>query len=323
MNAINSTNQHANEWIIKENEGLSVTQKEERDAWLQNPHYKKVYDENKALIRECLTLDDAFINGLKAKHAFTPKPTNRFLTSRYLAASVALLFIFACGSFFGIKRYFIPTFEQTYISTDAKMLGIALPDHSTIDLDKKSSLHVRYYDTKRVVELPEGNALFSVAKDAQKPFSVQTQKTLIEVVGTKFEVLNFNDHTAINVLEGHVNVSYKDEKETHLLAELTKLESLTVNNTGKVLNHRMLDSAEIAPWRDDMIFFNKTSLKDASALFERYSETKMLFETDTLATLRVSGKFSTLRFDNFITSIELLYPIKAIKEGNVIKIVKK
>lgn len=322
MNAKNTPSQDATAWIIKENEGLSQAQQEEQNAWLQHPDHKKAYEENKRLLRECLDLDEAFIKGLREKHAPKPKPANRFPASRYLAASAVLIFALACG-IFGANRYFIPTFERTYATTDAKMLGIVLPDDSTLDLDQKSQVRVRYYDTKRVIELLEGNALFFVTTDSKKPFSLTSKEVLVEVLGTTFEVLRFNDNTTINVLEGHVKVSYRHQNKSYLVSELKKLDSLTLDTTGKVSNRRTLENAEIAPWREDMIFFNKTSLKDASALFERYTKTKMVFETDALARLKVSGKFSTLRFESFLSSLELLHPIKAIKEGGEIKIVKK
>ncbi|MFX4232133.1 FecR domain-containing protein, partial [Aliarcobacter butzleri] len=76
------------------------------------------------------------------------------------------------------------------------------------DLDKESQINISYYETKRVIDLEDGNAMFSVSKDKAKPYLIKTQNTLIEVLGTKFEVINIDNKTGINVLEGVVEVGY-------------------------------------------------------------------------------------------------------------------
>ncbi len=72
-----------------------------------------------------------------------------------------------------------------------------------------------------------------------------------------------------------------------------------------------------------MIAFNKTNLKDASIMFQRYSNNKMIFEDKKLSELKISGKFSTLNYDNFLKSIEMIYPIKIVKDGNIVKVGRK
>ncbi|WP_419673660.1 FecR domain-containing protein [Aliarcobacter butzleri] len=49
-----------------------------------------------------------------------------------------------------------------------------------MDLDKKSQIKISYYDTKRVIDLEDGNAMFSVSKDKAKPFLIKTQNTLLK-----------------------------------------------------------------------------------------------------------------------------------------------
>lgn len=322
MNLRNEIDKQANLWIIKQNEGFTQEEQKELERWLENAHYKQAFEENKRLIDECLKLDEDFIKELDNEVLNETTKINFFAKSKYLIASIVIACITAIGAF-EIDKYFIPTFSQDYLSTNEKILNIALPDNSIIDLDKKSQLKIRYYQTKRVIELQEGNAFFSVAKEKQKPFLVQTKDTLIEVLGTKFEVITFNNKTRINVLEGLVQVSYLDTFRTKALVQLKRAESLVITNLGDVLSQNKIDVTEVASWKRDIIQFNKTTLKDATAMFERYSNDTIEFDNQGIANLRISGKFSTLHFNSFLDSMALIYPINVKKEGDKVKIVRK
>ncbi|MCT7646237.1 FecR family protein [Aliarcobacter butzleri] len=322
MNLKNEIEKKANSWIIRQKEGLTSFEQKEFELWLENKHHKKIYEENRNLIDDCLSLDDDFIKELEDEVLKDIK-TKSYFSFKYIAASVAILFTIIFSGY-EIKRYFIPNFTQIFVSVDDKILNIVLPDNSIIDLDKKSQIKISYYDTKRVIDLEDGNAMFSVSKDKAKPFLIKTQNTLIEVLGTKFEVINFDNKTVVNVLEGVVQVSYLSNIfKTQTLAKLEKSQSLILDNEEKVYIQEIIDTNEIATWKNDLIKFNKTSLEDASSMFERYSNNKMIFEDEKSSKLKISGKFSTLHYDSFLKSIEMIYPVKIIKDGNIIKISKK
>ena len=65
-----------------------------------------------------------------------------------------------------------------------------------------------FFKNKREVILKEGQVLFEIAKDKNRPFIITAGKTLIEVVGTKFEVKNIENITTISVEEGLVKVDF-------------------------------------------------------------------------------------------------------------------
>ena len=89
-----------------------------------------------------------------------------------------------------------------------------------------------------------------------------------------------------------------------------------------VIKSSDIDIKEIASWKNDIIKFDKTTLKTAVNILERYTNQKIEFESYELSQLKISGKFSTLHYKSFLEAIELIYPIKSQKEGDLIKIVK-
>ncbi|RBQ31174.1 siderophore-interacting protein [Arcobacter sp. FW59] len=314
--------QQANFYLIRQKEGLSVKEQKEFETWMKDENNKKIYDDNKILIDDILSLDEEFIKELEDEISQDIKTKYTF-NFKYLAASVVFVCIIAFGGY-QVNRNFIPNFSQNLVSVDEKILNVSLPDSSMIDLDKNSQIKISYYDTKRVITLEDGNAMFSVSKDENRPFLIKTKDTLIEVLGTKFEVINYDDNTIINVLEGVVQVSYiSNFFTTQTLAKLKKSQSLTLNNHEKRFTQNEVNIKEIASWKNDEIYFNKTSLKDASLMFGRYSNNKMLFDDEKSANLKISGKFSTLHYDNFLKSIQMIYPVKIKKDGNIVKVGKK
>lgn len=326
MNLHDELNKKANLWIIKENEGLSQKEKEELKLWLQNKNSRKAYDLANELLNECLNLDDDFIKEMEndvLDDMKNKKQTNIFYRNKYLVASIAAVCIlFFTG--FEINKYIQPTFEHNYVSLDKKIVNITLPDKSIIDLDIKSQVQIAYYKNKRTVFLNKGKALFSVSKNKDKPFLVKSGNTLIEVLGTKFEVINMKTITKINVVEGlvRVNYIYNEKGDKKALIQLKKSESFTLDNLGKILNNDKINIKDIANWKNDIIKFDKTSLKEAALIFKRYSNQDIEFEDYEVSQLKISGKFSTLHYESFLEAIELIYPIKIKKEGNLIKIVK-
>lgn len=302
----------AQRWVMRENEGLSGSERRELELWLKNREHQEVYEEQKKLIGECLDLDDEFIRELE-EEAETPRQKSSFLA--LLVAACLVVFV---G--WGIKDYYFePIFEQEYVSHHQKLLNIVLPDDSVIDLDIKSSLKIAYYKHKREVELLAGKALFSVEKEAKKPFIVRVGGAQIEVVGTKFEVANIENRLSVNVLEGVVMV----KTEGRSVYQLGAAQAIAFDSHGEVQSFGAINTQKIADWKNDTLFFDKTTLGDAAAQFEYYTGKRIVFEDARVAHLKMSGKFSTSHFRGFLDSIELIHPVKIRQEEQTIKIVKK
>lgn len=318
MNFRNEIDKKANLWKIKKNEGLNKNEEQELEVWLKNKKHKEVFEENNQIIEECLSLDDDFIEVLENEIQIKESQNNIFYKSRYIMASVVMTCILVFGSL-QMNVYYNPSYSHNYSSINTKLLHIALPDDSIIDLDVKSNINVQYYENKRSVTLKEGKALFSVAKNKNKPFIVKAGNTSIEVLGTKFEVIKVDDNTKINVLEGLVRVDYVDQNtgNKRSIIQLQKEESMLLSKKGKVLNYSKINSDTIANWKNDIIQFKETSLKDAVVMFSRYSDQKIQFDNYDIQNLKISGKFNTSQYESFLESIQLIYPIKIEKKGKI------
>jgi transmembrane sensor len=59
-----------------------------------------------------------------------------------------------------------------------------LSDSSVIAISGKTAYNIRYSKQQRLIQLIQGNILVDVAKDAKRPFVVETQNARIQALGT-------------------------------------------------------------------------------------------------------------------------------------------
>ena len=83
---------------------------------------------------------------------------------------------------------------------------VMLDDGTVVQLEPETRLRVRFEDRNRYVALERGRALFRVAKDPQRPFSVSTDHTSVRAVGTAFGVERSKRGVVVTVAEGTVAV---------------------------------------------------------------------------------------------------------------------
>lgn len=91
----------------------------------------------------------------------------------------------------------------------SQVVSLTLSDGTRVWLNAASSIRypAAFLANERVVEIT-GEAYFEVAEDATKPFTVRKDNTVIEVLGTAFNVNSYGDEPvlAVTLLSGKVRV---------------------------------------------------------------------------------------------------------------------
>jgi len=94
-----------------------------------------------------------------------------------------------------------------YATASGETRDALLADGSHVWLNALSALDVRFDTTQRLLRLRFGEVLIDTAKDASRPFLVDTEHGRLQALGTRFSVLQGDEHTQLNVFEGRVQVS--------------------------------------------------------------------------------------------------------------------
>ncbi len=178
----------------------------------------------------------------------------------------------------------------------------ALPDGSHLELNAQTAAVVELTATERRVRLAGGEAFFRVAKDAARPFFVETPAGSVRVTGTEFNVRT--DSAAlleVTVREGSVQVrpggsaTPQNLRGGDRLVREAQQVGVTRLSAGQL--------ADALAWRQGRIVFADTPLRDALARFARYHG-RTLTATDGAALRRVGGSYSLDDLDGFIAFLE-------------------
>ncbi|MDO4725123.1 MAG: FecR domain-containing protein [Comamonadaceae bacterium] len=151
-----------------------------------------------------------------------------------------------------------------------------LPDGSHITLDAASALRLRYFDGARQAELTQGAALFAIAADARRPFTVHTRLAHITVVGTRFGVDWQGTPAApqlrIAVQSGQVRVQAQPATGLPQPAPLLlgAGQQVTLDGQGRATQTPLLHSEDAATWQNGWLLFQNEPLGAAVERLLRY-----------------------------------------------------
>ncbi len=176
--------------------------------------------------------------------------------------------------------------DPAYQTAMGEQRSITLADGSVVELNTRSRLQTQFSRKLRAVELLEGEAIFRVAKDAQRPFRVRAGSTDIVAVGTAFNVNAHDARTVVTVLEGRVRV---DTGSAPMMLDVG--EQLIVAPAQPIVRVSLTDTDKVISWTQRRLIFEETAIGDAAAEFARYSPRQIRVEDAAIATREVSGVF--------------------------------
>jgi len=250
----------------------------------------------------------------------TKTPKIKTFERKYLLRIAAVFIpLFAIASL-----YFILSKKPATISkqTLAQTLLYTLPDSSTVCLNKNSKLFFpESFDSKTREVKMEGEIFFSIKSNKEKPFIIQTDNTLIEVIGTSFNVQSFADSSAITVLVKTGKVKFSCNK-----TNLTDSSSifLTVGEKGIYdKKTRQLSRVYIQEYENEMywqsktLVFNKTKLKSVVETLQKKFGVKIVLKDENLNNLRFTTTFSNQNIDAILSVIASTFELKMSKEGEI------
>lgn len=202
-----------------------------------------------------------------------PESTKRRLTPWYYSAAACLAIV--CGILIAQKLNNRPLSPLVYVTVKTEpgiLKKIELPDHSAIWLNSGST--IRYnaltFKKKRQVFLDEGEAFFTVVKDAKHPFSVHTSTLNTTVLGTSFNVKDYQklNYTSVQVKTGRVKVKTSSNK---LTAIITADQSITYDKISGEIHKSLSVVPESDSWTEGTVVLKEATFDELSLLiYNRY-----------------------------------------------------
>ncbi len=190
---------------------------------------------------------------------------------------------------------------------------LTLSDGTKIWVNSESEIKypVHFIGNTRKVEIVKGEAYFEVTYDASHPFIVATQKGVIEVLGTSFNVRAYDDEVAniTTLIEGSVSLRHKfDENSTVKLNPGQQARLINVNIKIRIFN---ADIESVVAWKKRQFIFKSNSLEDIFHELSRWYDFDVVFENDEIRNKKFRGKVN--RSAGMIQIIGILEKTQRVK----------
>jgi transmembrane sensor len=226
----------------------------------------------------------------------------------HLAAGFAILAVVAGGAMW-LKPQ---TPQHTYSTSIGGRETVMLVDGSQIELNTDTVLRVAKTGRERTVWLDKGEAYFQIRHDADKPFVVWVEGHRVVDLGTKFVVRREPGKFEVSLVEGKAQLDGPGNRQAVLLpgdVAVATEESLQVSKRPE----RVM--ADDLGWRRGVLTFNKTTLADAVAEFNRYNHTKLAVADAATGKRRIYGTFPTTDVEAFTRVVQAVFGLKVAKHG--------
>lgn len=203
-----------------------------------------------------------------------------------------------------------------YSSAIGEQQSALLADGSEVVLNTNSQIRVEFNAAGRDIHLIQGEVMFSVAEDAERPFRVFAGGGRIQAVGTAFSVYLRDNSVDITVTEGTVSLSVAEAVEEITATGVSSAVSTVADasfgvlSAGQVATIPRLDESqqiesnatetrEVAEWElnrrvawtDGKLSFAGESLEQVVREISRYTTVKIEFADPKVGAIRVGGVF--------------------------------
>jgi transmembrane sensor len=215
-----------------------------------------------------------------------------------------------------------PPTVETYVTARGQHRRITLADGSVVDLDAESRLAVRFARRERRVELGEGQAIFDVAHDAGRPFTIAASGREVRVVGTQFDVRNRDGVVTVSVARGRVQVRPVAATETGQTFVLDPGQQLSIGRTG-VAALSAVDPQEALGWRSGRRVYRGAPLAEVVADLNREFVEQIEVTDPTLAQTPVTGIIVLDDQALVAKRLSLMLPIRSVRSERGLLLLRK
>lgn len=285
----------------------------EFERWLtMNPVHQAEYESI------CSTMDQlaspkslAKLADAMEQNAFLEKSAKRQKVVKHIAHVVAVC---AVGLFalFANKQYQVwlqQPIAQTVAQTPVGNISThTLEDGSRVTLSGNSQLEVTFYRHQRHVQLKHGEAIFDVAKDANRPFVVDTDLAKVTVLGTRFAVNKLSKLVRISVDHGSVrvepNASNPEQVNNAKLLTNGQVVEVYLNKTAVITQRRAADAFTFV---NGKLVFEWADTYEVADTLSRYRERPVIAEGQSPH--NISAIISVKDAEEFLLGLPNIAPV--------------
>jgi transmembrane sensor len=253
---------------------------------------------------------EMFENVLKTKSVSAAKSSPKGMRGWWfsVAASVILVSV-TLGTLLwhGQKRSALAEAQEVVEFSKSNPIGqksmIILPDGSKIKLNSGSTLT---YDSDfglqdRMVEL-KGEAFFDITENPELPFVIKSGELETRVLGTAFNIRNYQSEDEIQVLVVRGEVSVSDELGSSFI--LNPKDILEYSHRDKIVKKSIcVDYKSIIGWKDGVLSFNDESFSEVVEKIHRWYGVEIVLEDGFVVEGSYTGEYQNKSLEKVMDGI--------------------
>jgi transmembrane sensor len=299
-------------WRARQDGGLTAAEQEEFLRWLEaDPRHAECFGE--------MTETWALLDRVQELPESALAPARAATWWRWVAIPLAAAAAIVAGTWvLSPPRDAVTRFAESTPAEEGLLKRVNLPDGSVVRLRAATAIDVLYEPRARHVRLLRGEAHFSVAKDAARPFVVETNGVGVRAVGTAFTVASRSDAVEILVTEGRVRVesTRPEDPGATLLppsaaagTPLLEAGEKAVVSRGAASREESRTAVERLPpaqvasavaWQQRLLAFDAAPLTAIVAEFNRFNRHQLVVADAALGSRRFGGSFRADDPDGFV-----------------------
>jgi transmembrane sensor len=292
--------------------------------------WKKESPENEALYRESLKAWEA-IPLLREMEQFSSFDALKKISTRlsqpyfskwriniHRVAAILLLPLLVYSGYLTIRNLSMKKLPEEYVimqtvtSRQGMVTKFSLDDDTKVWLNSGSELQfpIRFARDMREVKL-SGEAFFEVAKNEKQPFRVNAKELNIDVSGTSFNVVSYDDDTQseVTLIEGKVRLSAEKgpvKKEYGTIhpgqRAVFKKESLEVNTND-------VEVDKYISWRDGNLIFRDDPMEDVIRRLSRWFNVEIVVNDPEIKSYIYTATFRNENLEQVLKLLKMSAPI--------------
>lgn len=253
-------------------------------------------------------------------HRKTEKSSDQFQKTFFFywqrIAAILLLPLFIAGIIYFVKEKQTSgnsVVWQTISTPPGVKSHVQLPDGSFVWLNSGTNLSYpsSFSDGTRNVKLL-GEAFFEVAKDEKHPFIVDLGKINIEVVGTKFNAINYEQEgqTEVVLASGKVRLFEKYENQRRLISEMKPGQQAIYLNEGNTISLKNVDTRKYTSWIEGKLIFRDDPMDEVVRKLDRWFNVQIEIADPNIGGYIYTATFQNETIDQILSLIKRTSPVE-------------
>lgn len=208
------------------------------------------------------------------------------------------------------------------ITPYGKRSKLLLPDGSEIYVNSGTRVIYpsEFSENKREIYV-EGEVFLNIKKNEKKPFVVNTDKSIIQVLGTSFNVFAYKDISNHEVVLVSGSVQIKDLRENSKVHKLKPNDKFTLNND--ISSIEIVDTKKYTSWVLGQYIYEHERMDNILRTLKRYYGEEIVYDKQ-IAHLTFSGKLDIKdNLNQVLEAMESTAPIIHLVDADGVHIIKK